>query len=151
MRSTERGKPGSDERNFTAKTCGMNSRTAVSVSAIMGFLAVALGAFGAHGLEPTLRANGLMDRWNTAAHYHLIHAVAMVAVALHAPLRKWTWRCWLLGTLIFSGSLYFLAALNMKILGPVTPFGGLFLLGGWLMLIFEKPSPPTSGNASISG
>jgi uncharacterized membrane protein YgdD (TMEM256/DUF423 family) len=122
----------------------MNPRTALTVSAIMGFLAVALGAFGAHGLEPTLRANGLIDRWNTAAHYHLIHAVAMLALALHVPLRKWAWRCWLLGTLIFSGSLYFLAALNMKFLGAVTPFGGLFLLAGWLILTFEKPSQPTA-------
>src|SRR5688572_13185299 len=100
----------------------MNPRTAMNVSAIMGFLAVALGAFGAHGLEPTLKANGLMDRWNTAAHYHLVHAVAMLSLALNAPLRKWAWRCWLLGTLIFSGSLYCLAALNMKSLGAVTPF-----------------------------
>ena len=122
----------------------MNPRTAVNVSAIMGFLAVALGAFGAHGLKAVLVANNQLENWNTAAHYHLIHAVAMLALALHMPLRKWAWRCWLLGTLIFSGSLYFLAALNMKILGAVTPFGGLFLLAGWLIVIFEKPSRPTA-------
>jgi uncharacterized membrane protein YgdD (TMEM256/DUF423 family) len=116
----------------------MHSRTALVVSAIMGFLAVALGAFGAHGLEATLKANGLADRWNTAAHYHLVHAVAMLALALHAPFRVWAWRCWLLGIVLFSGSLYFLAALNLKVLGAVTPFGGLFLLAGWAALLFGK-------------
>jgi uncharacterized membrane protein YgdD (TMEM256/DUF423 family) len=125
----------------------MHPRTALTVSAIMGFLAVALGAFGAHGLEATFRANGLADRWNTASHYHLIHAVAMLAIALHTPFGKWAWRCWLLGILIFSGSLYFLAALDMKALGRVTPFGGLFLLAGWAALIFEKrKSADTSVN-----
>src|SRR5687768_17045884 len=98
----------------------MHPRSALIVSAIIGFLAVTLGAFGAHGLDATLKANGLTDRWNTAAHYHLIHAVAMLALALHAPFRVWAWRCWLLGTVIFSGSLYFLAALNLKALGAVT-------------------------------
>jgi|SRR5688572_20490984 uncharacterized membrane protein YgdD (TMEM256/DUF423 family) len=123
----------------------MHPRTALTVSAIMGFLAVALGAFGAHGLKPSLLANNQLENWNTAAHYHLVHAVAMLALALHAPMRTWAWRFWLLGTVIFSGSLYFLAALNMKVLGAVTPFGGLFLLAGWAALLFEK----RNGGASL--
>jgi uncharacterized membrane protein YgdD (TMEM256/DUF423 family) len=116
----------------------MQPRTALTVSAIMGFLAVALGAFGAHSLKPSLLANNQLENWNTAAHYHLVHAVAMLALALHAPVRTWAWRLWLLGTVIFSGSLYFLAALNLKVLGAITPFGGLFLLAGWAALLFEK-------------
>ena len=100
----------------------------------MGFLAVSLGAFGAHGLKATLEANQQLANWNTAAQYHLIHAVGLVALALHAPLRVWAWRCWLLGILIFSGSLYVLALTNIKVLGAITPIGGLFLLGGWLAL-----------------
>lgn len=112
----------------------MNSRAALTISAIMGFLAVALGAFGAHGLEPILLANNRVANWNTASHYHLIHAVGLLALALHAPLRVWAWRCWVGGIVIFSGSLYVLALTNMKWLGAITPIGGVLLLAGWLAL-----------------
>lgn len=104
----------------------------------MGFLAVACGAFGAHGLKAALEANGQLANWNTAAHYHLIHSVALLAVALHAPLRVWAWRLFLAGTIIFSGTLYVLAVTGMKWLGAITPIGGVLLLAGWLVLV-PKP------------
>ncbi len=113
---------------------------AVRISAIMGFLAVACGAFGAHGLKGTLDATGQLANWNTAAHYHLIHSVALLAVALHAPFRVWAWRLWLAGTVVFSGTLYVLAVTGMKWLGAITPIGGVLLLAGWLALVAQAAS-----------
>ena len=116
----------------------MNSHTAFRISAVLGFLAVALGAFGAHGLKATLEANGQAGTWQTAAHYHLVHAVAMLLVATLQPLRRAAW--WLMfgGVLIFSGTLYALALTNVKWLGAITPIGGASLLAGWLALAFRK-------------
>ena len=111
---------------------------ALRISAVFGFLAVALGAFGAHGLKTVLEANAQMANWNTAAHYHLVHAVALVALALHGSRRVWTWRLWFAGTLVFSGTLYVLALTNLKWLGAITPIGGVLLLAGWLALAFER-------------
>jgi uncharacterized membrane protein YgdD (TMEM256/DUF423 family) len=116
----------------------MNSQTAFRISAVMGFLAVALGAFGAHGLKATLEATGQAANWQTAAHYHLVHAVVMLVVAALQPMRRAAW--WLLfaGVLIFSGTLYVLALTNVKWLGAITPLGGAALLAGWLALVFGK-------------
>jgi uncharacterized membrane protein YgdD (TMEM256/DUF423 family) len=116
----------------------MNPRATLVVSAVMGFLAVSLGAFGAHGLKATLEANNQVANWGTAAQYHLIHAVGLLALALHAPLRVWAWRCWVGGIVIFSGSLYALALSNVKILGAITPIGGLLLLAGWALLAIPE-------------
>jgi len=117
----------------------MNPRLAVRIAAAMGFLAVAMGAFGAHGFNAILKANDQLANWNTGAHYHLVHAVAMLAVALAAPQRVWVWRLWLIGIVLFSGSLYTIGLTNLKILGAfVTPLGGLFLLAGWAALL---PNP----------
>jgi uncharacterized membrane protein YgdD (TMEM256/DUF423 family) len=114
----------------------MNLRAAIRVSAILGFLAVACGAFGAHGLKGVLEANHQLENWKTAAQYHLIHSVAMLAVALHAPARVWAWRLWLAGIVFFSGSLYVIGLTNMKMLGAfVTPIGGVLLMAGWLALL----------------
>lgn len=72
--------------------------------------------------------------------YHIIHAVALLAVSLHMPRRKAIGTTWTLGIVLFSGSLYLLALHpDWKWLGPVTPVGGLFLLAGWIGLIW-KPS-----------
>ena len=113
----------------------MNSSVAVRIAAVMGFLAVAMGAFGAHSLNAILKANDQVANWNTGAHYHLVHAVAMLAVALAAPGRVWAWRLWLIGILLFSGSLYTIGLTNLRILGAfVTPVGGIFLMAGWAAL-----------------
>jgi uncharacterized membrane protein YgdD (TMEM256/DUF423 family) len=125
----------------------MNSRVAVRISAVMGFLAVAMGAFGAHGFNAILKANDQLANWNTGAHYHLVHAVAMLAVALAAPGRVWAGRLWLIGILLFSGSLYTIGLTNLKILGAfVTPIGGVFLLAGWAALLSKPKS--TDGNSA---
>jgi len=95
---------------------------------------VALGAFGAHGLESTLVANGTLETWKTAAHYHLIHSLAMLAPWALGISRWRPWFWFFCGNILFSGSLYLLAAFNIKALGAVTPLGGLCYLIGWLAL-----------------
>jgi uncharacterized membrane protein YgdD (TMEM256/DUF423 family) len=115
----------------------MSSSAAVRLAGIMGFLAVAAGAFGAHGLKSILEANNQLANWNTAAHYHLAHSVALLVVALHAPAYQCAQRLWLIGIILFSGSLYALALTNARMLGAfVTPVGGVFLLAGWVALAF---------------
>jgi uncharacterized membrane protein YgdD (TMEM256/DUF423 family) len=75
--------------------------------------------------------------WQTAVLYHLLHAVALLAIAGVAgnlPLARWIGLCWVVGVILFSGSLYWLALGGPKILGPVTPLGGLALIGGWALV-----------------
>ena len=113
----------------------MTPRAALIASALMGFAAVALGAFGAHGLKGLLEQNNQLANWNTAAHYHLVHAAVLLALALHTPVRAWAWRLIFAGTLIFSGTLYAMGITNARWLGAITPIGGLLLLAGWAALI----------------
>jgi uncharacterized membrane protein YgdD (TMEM256/DUF423 family) len=112
-------------------------------AAVHGFLAVALGAFGAHGLKSKLA--GLADGadrlgwWQTGSQYHLAHALAFGLCALVAsryPGTAANASGWLLhaGIAIFSGSLYVMALTGTRWLGAITPIGGLCLLGGWLAL-----------------
>jgi uncharacterized membrane protein YgdD (TMEM256/DUF423 family) len=106
------------------------------IAAITGLLAVGLGAFGAHGLEPILEKNGTADVWKTASLYHLVHAVVLLILAFHSKPFVWSFRCFAVGILIFSGSLYVLALSNLKWLGAITPLGGLALIVGWFLLCF---------------
>ncbi|MBX6325054.1 MAG: DUF423 domain-containing protein [Chthoniobacterales bacterium] len=105
------------------------------IAAALCFLAVALGAFGAHSLRSVLELRGMLEVWNKAVLYHFIHAVALLALALNGPANRGAW--WLLfaGIFLFSGSLYLLAITNLRWLGMVTPLGGLCFLGGWAWLI----------------
>ena len=111
---------------------------AFRTSAIMGFLAVALGAFGAHGFHDLLEKNGRLATWETAVLYHATHAIVLLLLAALPPFRRAAW--WLLfaGVLVFSGTLYVLALTNLKWLGAITPIGGLALLAGWLALAIGK-------------
>lgn len=115
----------------------MNSSLAIRLAAVFGFLAVALGAFGAHGLEAKLIANGRVETWHTAALYHLVHAVVLLALAARPVVARWPFVLFAAGIVIFSGSLYALALSNVKVLGAITPIGGLCFLGGWLVLIVK--------------
>jgi len=105
------------------------------IAAGLCFLAVALGAFGAHGLRSTLETRGMLDVWNKAVLYHFIHAIALLVLALHGSVNRGAW--WLLfgGIFLFSGSLYLMALTSLRWLGFVTPFGGLCFLAGWAWLI----------------
>jgi uncharacterized membrane protein YgdD (TMEM256/DUF423 family) len=107
-------------------------------AAISGFLAVALGAFGAHALRGRL-APDMLEVWETAARQHLMHALAILAAAWavdRTGRRLAATAGWLFvaGTALFSGSLYALAWSGVGALGAITPLGGLALLAGWLAL-----------------
>jgi uncharacterized membrane protein YgdD (TMEM256/DUF423 family) len=108
------------------------------LSALMGFLAVALGASGAHGpVHEKLVASGQLAHWETAVQYHLPHAVVLLLLTLFAsakPRMVWAWRMFFTGILLFSGSLYLLAYTGTKWLGAVTPLGGLSLMIGWVLI-----------------
>lgn len=110
---------------------------------LLGLTGVALGALGAHALKVTLLERGTAQAWETGARYHLFHAVALLGVAVWtkvaptsggASLMAWTARCWVAGTLIFSGSLYWLALGGPRWLGPITPLGGVALMAGWALV-----------------
>jgi uncharacterized membrane protein YgdD (TMEM256/DUF423 family) len=115
------------------------ARTFLLLAALSGFAAVALGAFGAHGLKARLGTD-LLAVYQTGVQYHFYHTLALLAVALlalQAPqLSSLRWSGWLFaaGILIFSGSLYVLALSGVRWLGAITPFGGVAFLGGWLLL-----------------
>ena len=110
------------------------------LAAALGFLAVALGAFGAHALKETLAANGTTEVWKTAALYHLVHALALLVLATLPIASRWTGVLFVAGIVIFSGSLYLLALTNIKWLGALTPLGGLCFLAGWFCLLIWRPS-----------
>ena len=116
-------------------------RLFVTMGGVNGLAGVALGAFGAHSLKATLEANGATAVYQTAAQYQMAHALALLLVGLLSErlsaakqIRAVGWLfAW--GILIFSGSLYLLALTNVKILGAITPLGGLCFLSGWILLI----------------
>nr|WP_288355275.1 DUF423 domain-containing protein [uncultured Pseudomonas sp.] len=108
------------------------------LSAFAGFSGVALGAFAAHGLKSRLSAEYLAV-FQTGTHYQLIHALALLGVAilaLVAPVRlvNLAGACFAIGILLFSGSLYALTLSGIAKLGIITPFGGLAFLAGWACL-----------------
>lgn len=108
---------------------------------VLGFLAVTLGAFGAHALKPMLMARGMVESWETAVLYHLVHSVALLALGFaREPLPAAAGRiagCWAAGIALFCGSIYLLALGGPKWLGPVTPVGGLALLAGWALVAWS--------------
>jgi len=112
----------------------MKSTTATRIAAATGLLAVALGAFGAHGLKDLLAHNGTAAIWEKAAFYHFIHAVMLFILAERKVLPVFAWWSFFIGIVIFSGSLYLLAVTDVRWLGAVTPVGGVSLMAGWLAL-----------------
>lgn len=120
----------------------MTARLALVLGALLSFVAVALGAFGAHALKARLPAD-MLAVWQTAVQYHGWHALALIAVGLlllALPGRAgFGFAGWLFvaGIVLFSGSLYALALTGVKVLGAVTPVGGLAFLAGWLMLAWS--------------
>ena len=112
----------------------LTNTSATRVAAIAGFLAVALGAFGAHGLKEILAQNGMAAVWETAVFYHFVHAVMLFVLAGRQPPAAGPWWCFLAGIVVFSGSLYLLAVTGAHWLGAITPIGGVSFLAGWLWL-----------------
>lgn len=113
----------------------MQASTAFRIAAGMGFLGVALGAFGAHGLKDVLARHDTTAIWHTAVLYHLVHAVVLLvlstAPAVAGGWRRGPWWCLALGVLVFSGSLYVLGVSGVRWLGAITPIGGVLFLAGW--------------------
>ena len=115
------------------------ARIWLTLGAVWGLLTVALGAFGAHGLRGRI-ADDLLVTWGTGADYLGMHALALLAcglLALHIPgsrlIGAAAW-CFVVGSLLFSGSLFALVLTGMRGLGAVTPFGGTLLIAGWALL-----------------
>jgi uncharacterized membrane protein YgdD (TMEM256/DUF423 family) len=114
-------------------------RVLFGVGAILGFLGVAAGAFGAHAIRERVSPERL-DNWKTAADYQLWHALAAIAAAVIAV--RWEsgaaavagW-CFIAGVLLLSGSLYALALTDRRKLGAITPIGGVLFLLGWALLV----------------
>lgn len=111
----------------------------IRTAAAVIFAGIALGAFGAHGLEDRLEATGRVDNWETATLYHLVHALAMFIVATTHP-RALGFFWFLAGIILFSGSLYALALTDYTKLGAITPLGGTAFLIGWGRWIFTRSS-----------
>lgn len=107
----------------------------------LGFLAVALGAFGAHGLKSVLEQNQTAAIWQTAVFYHFVHTLMIYVVATREPFRKTACLLFLVGIAVFSGSLYALALTNIKVLGAITPIGGVGFLSGWVTLALGRGAP----------
>ena len=115
-------------------------------AAFFGGLAVALGAFGAHGLESITNDAKILHSFQTGVQYQMYHAFALLAVAvlydkMSANWMKWAGMCFIAGIILFSGSLYLLTFLKYKkvllsnFVGPITPVGGLSLIAGWICLV----------------
>ena len=119
----------------------MSARLTLALAAAFMFVAVALGAFGAHALKARLTPD-MTSVWQTAVQYHAWHALALFALGLlmlHFPERAGLGLAgWLFvaGIVLFSGSLYMLALTGVRGLGAVTPFGGLAFLAGWATLVW---------------
>ena len=114
-------------------------------AALLGALAVALGAFGAHGLKKYVPAETI-STFETGVRYQFYHVFALLAVSIfyqYLPVKwlRYAGNCFLIGILLFSGSLYILTALKatesigMEKFGIITPVGGLFFIAGWLFLL----------------
>jgi uncharacterized membrane protein YgdD (TMEM256/DUF423 family) len=111
----------------------------IRIAAALCFLAVALGAFGAHWLKTPLEERHMLDAWRTAVLYHFIHAIVLFLLAYFGTTNRGAW--WLLfaGIVFFSGSLYLMGLTGMRWLGPITPLGGLCFLAGWAWLVISPP------------
>lgn len=118
----------------------MSGKNILVLAGISGALAVGLGAFGAHGLEPILIQNGRLDTFETAVSYHFYHTLGLLGLGILALIKP-EWKglslaAWgmFFGILIFSGSLYILSLTGITWLGAITPIGGVGFILGWLAL-----------------
>ncbi|MDI7225306.1 DUF423 domain-containing protein [Leptospira santarosai] len=117
-------------------------RTIFILSSLSGFLGVALGAFGAHALKPILTPE-LLAIYETGNRYHLIHSIPPLILAItgyvnNSRLVWFSSILFLTGILVFSGSLYVLAIVGIRILGAITPIGGIAFLIAWGLLAFHS-------------
>jgi uncharacterized membrane protein YgdD (TMEM256/DUF423 family) len=117
----------------------MSHKLIIIIGSISGAIAVILGAFGAHALKDSLTASGRLETYETAVKYQMYHSLAMILLGilmLHFQHRFLNYASYsfLLGIIIFSGSLYALCASGITKLGAITPIGGVFLIAAWVLL-----------------
>ena len=127
----------------------MKTKTIIVITAILGALAVAFGAFGAHALKDVLSSDA-MSWYQTANLYHFIHVLAILSAVAYLRRHKSTNKnlpayFFLIGILLFSGSLYSMAFISLEDgstawLGPITPIGGVFFILGWINLAYLTSS-----------
>ena len=118
----------------------MSAKAVLILAGILGALSVGIGAFGAHGLEATLTANGRVETFETAVKYQFYHTLALLLLGilmLNFQQSYLTYAAYAFtgGIVVFSGSLYVLSLTNMTWLGAITPIGGLGFILGWVFLI----------------
>ncbi|MGB0391009.1 MAG: DUF423 domain-containing protein [Salibacteraceae bacterium] len=122
----------------------MTNKTIIIIAGILGVIAVAMGALGAHALKPLLSPESI-NSFNTASRYQIYHAILLIVlVGIQNHLSsKWfhfAWRAIMVGTILFSGSIYLLSTSSITgiglkfILGPITPIGGIILITGWISI-----------------
>lgn len=117
-------------------------RVWMTVGAVMTMLSVAIGAFGAHMLKEKIGADAIAV-YETGVQYHMIHALALLIVGLTAgqlgvsSKLKWAARLLFIGIIVFSGSLYVLSITGIKVLGAITPLGGVAFIAGWLLFALD--------------
>jgi uncharacterized membrane protein YgdD (TMEM256/DUF423 family) len=111
----------------------------ILLGSLNAFIAVALGAFGAHGLEGKI-SERMLEVWKTGVTYHMFHALGLLVIAMligkFPNVASFTWAGWmmLIGIILFSGSLYALSTTGIKFFGPITPLGGLAFLIAWIFV-----------------
>lgn len=124
-------------------------RKLLAWGALLAMLAVGIGAFGAHLLKPIL-SEDYMKVYETGVQYHMIHALGVILIAIivgqwgESTRLRWAGRLLIAGTVLFSGSLYVLSISEIKVLGAITPFGGVCFIAGWLLLAIEAFSRKTT-------
>lgn len=111
----------------------------IILGAINGFIAVALGAFGAHGLEGKI-SDHYLGVWQKAVQYQMFHAggllvIGLLGLKISGSMINWSGWLMFIGILLFSGSLYILAVSGIKVLGAITPLGGVAFLVAWVLMI----------------
>lgn len=115
------------------------------IGAVLGFLGVVLGAFGAHALKAKFPEPRYEQIWNTAVQYQMYHALGLILLGIlsmdallgSTTLLSWAGYLMFAGVVFFSGSLYVLSVTGVKKLGAITPIGGLLFLAGWILLFIE--------------
>lgn len=113
-----------------------SDRLAQRLGALFALFGVILGALAAHGpVHDYLALKGSLDFWHAALFQQWMHALALLALSHQGTARRGCVICWLVGVILFSGSLYILALdSTQRWAGPLTPLGGFFLIAGWLLL-----------------
>lgn len=121
----------------------MTDKFFIQAGALLGALAVALGAFGAHALKAMLESSNRVDTFDTAVKYQFYHAIGLVLIGLLLQncavnaerFYHWSGYAFLIGVVIFSGSLYTICFTGIRAFGAVAPIGGTLMIVGWMLLL----------------